>query len=216
MKKSDAKFLAERISFDLTWLENELSASEIVAYKPMLKSYISDLICCLEKNNPEKEILSHFELRAESIKDNQFYELIDSLRHAFTSFASGGLFDLYVYQSNESWYPKIVLNSELKPNDIAGLPSSIDIYRGCNISEFESNMYGQSWSTSKQVATEFAYQHYASQPWYEKEKRCLFKATIKKEDIFFSRQSHYEKEIAVNVAKLVHVKNITKTCTRTK
>lgn len=90
------------------------------------------------------------------------YEILDSLRHTFTSFIIGGLYNLYVHQSNEPWYPKIVLKSELKPN-------------------------------------------YASQAWYEKGKRCVLKATIKKEDVFFSRQSHHEKEIAVNIEKLVHV-----------
>ena len=53
--------------------------------------------------------------------------------------------------------------------------------------------------------TEFAYQHYTSQPWYKKEQRCVLKAVIKKEDVFFSRNNHYEKEIAVNTKKLCRV-----------
>jgi hypothetical protein len=98
-----------------------------------------------------------------------------------------------------------VLKSVLKPNDISVLSSSIDVYRGCDISEFNSKRYGQSWSTSIEVAKKFAYQHYNSQPWYKKEKRCVLKATIKKESVFFSRQNHYEKEIAVNIEKLSNV-----------
>lgn len=193
------------MSIDVGWLEQELNSQKTIHFKKILVSFISSAINLLKKNSSNKEILELFEIFIASNNDEKAFEMLDSLRHAFTSYISGGLFDLYVYQSNESWHPKIVLKSELKPNDISDLPSSIDIYRGCDVSEFSSNKYGQSWSTSIQVAKEFAYQHYASQLWYEKEKRCVLKAVIKKEDIFFSRQSNYEKEIAVNVEKLINV-----------
>jgi len=206
MKKSDVEFLSERMSFDAAWLENEFSSPAFIAHKPMLGSYISELISCLEKNNSEEEILSCFNQKEQSINDERLYEVIDSLMHAFTSYASGGLFDLYVYQSNESWYPKILLKSELKPNDILELPSKLDIYRGCNETEFTTRKYGQSWSTSFEVAKEFAYQHYTSQIWYKKENRCVLKASVFRENVFFSRQSHHEKEVAVNIGKLINVK----------
>lgn len=204
MKKEDKVFLRQNMSIDVDWLEREFKSSKLLVTRMTIESFISNLVCSMKSRNPKKNILVIFEAVTSSSKDEN-YEIFDSLRHAFTTFASGGLYDLYIYQSNESWYPKIVLSSELKPNDISELSGHIDIYRGCNISEFDGNIYGQSWSTSKQVATEFAYQHYASQPWYEKDKRCILKATIKKEDIFFSRQNHYEKEIAVNTKKLIHV-----------
>lgn len=69
-----------------------------------------------------------------------------------------------------------------------------------------SNKYGQSWSTSIQIAKEFAYQYYAHQPWHKKEKRCVLQVTIRKEAVLFSKQSHYEKEVAVNTKKLFNVK----------
>ena len=205
MKKQDREFLSENMSIDVDWIEQEFNSPDLVVSKQVFESYISSLIFATNNNNPKKTILEKFKSVTPLDEKTENYEILDSLRQIFTSFVTGGLFDLYVYQSNESWYPKIVLKSELKPNDIASLSDSINIYRGCNTSEFDSNIYGQSWSTSKQVATEFAYQHYASQPWYENDKRCILKATIKKENIFFSRQNHYEKEIAVNIEKLVHV-----------
>ncbi len=205
MKKSDSDFLSNNLSIDIDWLEQELNSPKIIQFKQILGSFISSAIDLLGKNNSEKEILELFELSIASNDNEKLYEIIDSLRQAFTSYASGGLFDLYIYQSNESWYPKIVLKSVLKPNDISVLSSSIDVYRGCDISEFNSKRYGQSWSTSIEVAKKFAYQHYNSQPWYKKEKRCVLKATIKKESVFFSRQNHYEKEIAVNIEKLSNV-----------
>lgn len=170
MKKSDAVFLSNNLSIDIDWLEQELNAPNIIKFKQIFDSFIYNAINLIERENPEKEILKLFESSLTSNNDKKLYEIIDSLRHAFTSYVSGGLFDLYVYQSNESWYPKIVLKSELKPNDISDLPSYIDVYRGCDISELNSKIYGQSWSRSIEVAKEFAYKHYNSQPWYEKEK----------------------------------------------
>ncbi|UOA07147.1 hypothetical protein [Methylobacter sp. S3L5C] len=205
MKKSDSDFLSNNLSIDIDWLVQELNSPKIIQFKQILGLFISSAIDLLGKNNSEKEILELFKLSIASNNNEKLYEIIDSLRQAFTSYASGGLFDLYIYQSNESWYPKIVLKSVLKPNDISVLSSSIDVYRGCDISEFNSKRYGQSWSTSIEVAKKFAYQHYNSQPWYKKEKRCVLKATIKKESVFFSRQNHYEKEIAVNIEKLSNV-----------
>lgn len=187
---------------DTAWLERELSSFN---QKIDIESFISNLICSTRSDNAKKQIAELFQSATSSNIEVKTYEIFDSLRHAFASYVSGGLYDLYIYQSNESWYPKILLRHELKPNDILYLPNSIEIYRGCDISEHNSNKYGQSWSTSIQVATEFAYQNYASQPWHDKEKRCILKATIKKEDVLFSRQHHYEKEIAVITEKLVRV-----------
>ncbi len=205
LKERDRDFLSKEMSIDIDWLEQEFNSPDLVDSKQMLESYVSNLICATRNDNQEK-ILEQFKAVVTPMGDKtENYEILDSLRHAFTSFAKGRLFDLYVYQENDSWYPKIVLKSELKPNDINNLPNSIDIYRGCNISEFDSKEYGQSWSTSEEVAKEFAYTHYASYPWYIKEERCILTATIKKEDVFFSRQDHYEKEIAIDVRKIDNV-----------
>lgn len=208
MKTSDAEFLTEKMSLDLIWLMSELFSSKFISHKPILESYISDLINCLKGVNPKKAICSCYELMLESIEDNRLHEVVESLRHAFTSYASGGLFDLYVYQSNESWYPKILLKSELKPNDILELPNKLDVYRGCDNAEFSTEKYGQSWSTSFDVAKEFAYQHYASQVWYKDENRCILKASVFRKDVFFSRQSFHEKEVAVNTERLINVRKI--------
>ncbi len=192
----------KRMSIDANWLEHELTS---LNKKFDIESFISNLVCSARSKNAKEQIACNFDLVAASGLDNKTYEIFDSLRHAFTSYISGGLYDLYIYQSNEAWYPKIVLTHELKPNDIRELPDSIEIYRGCDISELNINNYGQSWSTSIEIAKEFAFQHYSSQSWYKKDKRCVLKATIKKEDVLFSRQNHHEKEIAVNIEGLFNV-----------
>lgn len=194
------------MSIDVDWLELELDSPELISSKNGVESFISELVGSINSKNPGQKIFKYFEVATPLNEKTKNYEVFDSLRHVFSVFISGGLYDLYTHQSNEGWYPKIALDSELTPNDISDLPSSIEIYRGCDISEFTSNKYGQSWSTSIQIAKEFAYQYYAHQSWYKKENRCVLQVTIRKEVVFFSRQNHYEKEIAVNTRKLVNVK----------
>jgi len=206
LKRSDQEFLSENMSIDIEWLKHEFNSSKLISFKPMLELFVSNLVCSISDKSPNKQMLEHFESATSSNEETQVYEILDSLRHAFASFASGGLYDLYVYQSNELWYPKIILKSELKPNDISALPDFINIYRGCNVSEYNNKKYRQSWSTSINIARKFAYQHYDSQAWYEKEKRCVLSAVIKKDAVYFSNQSNSEKEIAVNTEKLSNVK----------
>jgi hypothetical protein len=197
----------QNMSIDIDWLENELNSCD---EKINIESFISKLvILALENNNDSmKKIAECHESVITADTDIKTKEIFDALSHAFTVFLSGGMHDLYVYQENETWHPKILLRQEMEPNDIPTLSESIQIYRGCDISEFIDRKYGQSWSTSVNVAEEFAYQHYASHSWYDKDKRCVLTATIKKEDVYFSRQDHHEREIAVNTGKLINIKNI--------
>lgn len=133
------------------------------------------------------------------------YQVIDALRHAFSSYACNGLLQLYTRQENEAWYPKVVLNNVLEPNDISSLPSQITLFRGCDISEYETGCFGQSWSTSEEIASLFAYSHYAEQDWYDQSNRVVLKCVCARSDVFFSDQS-VEYEVVVNPEKINNVK----------
>jgi hypothetical protein len=61
----------------------------------------------------------------------------------------------------------------LNPNDIDSLDELVLLYRSCCISEYESGVFGQAWSTSKERANDFAFQHFASQPWFDRNKRIV-------------------------------------------
>ena len=133
-------------------------------------------------------------------------DVLDAMRHSIAVFAQGGLRDLYVYQANECWYPRIILTKVLEHNDIANLPNSIEIYRGCNIDELEKMEFGQSWTTSLEIAKNFAYGHYESQDWYEQSCRVVLKGTIRRENVFYSDQSENgEYEVSVETSKLMGV-----------
>jgi len=207
MNEISKNFLSQNMFIDVNWVEQEFNSHLLVTSKKELELFVSELVCATSCDNPEKKILELFNAKTPLCQETNNYEIFDSLRHAFNAFVVGGLHELYIYQSNESWYPRIRLQSELKPNDISILPSTIEIYRGCDVSELSKKQYGQSWSTSIDVAKEFAFIHYASQPWFKKEKRCILNAKIDKNDVLFSRQSHHEREVAVQVNRL---KNITR------
>ena len=87
MKKSDSDFLSNNLSIDIDWLEQELNSPKIIQFKQILGLFISSAIDLLGKNNSEKEILELFELSIASNDNEKLYEIIDSLRQAFTSYA---------------------------------------------------------------------------------------------------------------------------------
>jgi hypothetical protein len=140
--------------------------------------------------------------------EDKVYQVIDSLRHAFSSFAYNGLHQLYTRQENEVWYPKILLNEILEPNDINTLEDLVTIYRGCGTWEYEKGMYGQAWSTSKERANDFAFKHYASQPWFDNNKRIVLKTVYPKDKVLFSDQT-IEHEVVIQTKYLTKVEKCT-------
>lgn len=140
-----------------------------------------------------------------SLTSEEARGVMDSLRHAFGNYADGGLHQLFTRQECEGWYPKVVLDEVLNPNDIDTLPDKIRLYRGTSINEFRTKGYRQSWSTCDKVAHDFAFTHYAIEPWFDKNERVVLKAVISKDHVYFSDQSHCEREVVVNVRKLCNV-----------
>lgn len=106
MKKQDREFLNKNMSIDIGWIEQEFNSPDLVASKQVFESYISSLIFATSNSNPKKKILEKFKSVTPLGEKTENYEILDSLKHVFTSFIKGGLFDLYVYQSNESLVSK--------------------------------------------------------------------------------------------------------------
>jgi hypothetical protein len=75
------------------------------------------------------------------------------------------------------------------------------IYRGCDVSELEHNAFGQAWSTSPNVAHDFAFKHYQGQDWFDKKRRVVLEAKCSRDDVLFSDQS-IEFEVVVDVTRL--------------
>ncbi len=131
-------------------------------------------------------------------------QTLDTLRHAFASFAAGGLHQLFTRQENESWYPKVVLCRKIKPNDISSLPKELKLYRGTSLEEHNCRQYGQSWTTKKTIANKFAFQHYVGQKWFDSSNRVVLEMCFSRSNVFFSHQSG-EFEVVVNTTKITNV-----------
>lgn len=202
------RLLANEMCIDLKHLKEKIESPEISIHASLICEVIETLCSYVgEKTDDDVNSYSYSVIKN---MDSEPDFTIDAIRMAFVRFISGGLKDLFVYQENEAWYPKIILNKILKPNDIESLDEEFTIFRGCDTSELESNQFGQSWTTSENIAKDFAYNHYESQDWFEAEKRILVRAKYKKIDTLYSDQSEYgEYEIVINPEKISDIEKIT-------
>ncbi len=225
LSETDKYFIAKNMMIDLSSIEEKLNEPNIIEHKTDIEiavsKFLSAIIAQKESGVPRDQFSfedSEAEIfindcaneLSEKINNNEARWTLDSLRHAFASFASNGLHQLYTRQENESWYPKIVLTDILEPNDIDTLNEKFIIFRGCDRAELKSGKFGQSWSTNEQVARRFAFEHYESQDWYNQDNRVVLRATYCKRDVLFSNQTDYgEYEIAIKTACLKNVTQYT-------
>ena len=158
-------------------------------------------------NNYAKKI-NDIRGNAEDKYSYEQYMFIDLIGHAFISFRRNGLLGLWINQENEVLYPRIIIRDILEPNDISKLENEMEIYRGCNIQEYNNKDYNQSWTTKKETAQNFAYQKYELQPWFKKEDRCILQAIIEKKYIYYAKQTDHECEVVVNSKGLKNIKII--------
>lgn len=137
-------------------------------------------------------------------EDTNAMKIYDELHHALRSYVCEGLEGLYIHRAAECWYPKVIIKSIIGDGSyIDELDDIITIYRGTSKYEFESRVYGQSWSLEKTQAENFAFVHYKGQEKYLNTIRVVIEAKINKEDIYYYRKFHAEKEIVINPLKLL-------------
>jgi hypothetical protein len=223
-RKSVVDFITSAMKIELESITNKINEPDLEEYKGLLINmveYCTQVLIKFEPNRPEtllwmgadnvaeKDINNYtLNLMDDFSNEDKIYQTIDSLRHAFCSFAYNGLHQLYIRQENEVWYPKVVLNEILEPNDIETLDDPIILYRGCSVSEHENADYGQAWSTSKEQANYFAFQHYKYQPWFDKNKRVVLKAKCPKDKALYSHQS-FEYEVVIQPEYLTEIEKCT-------
>jgi len=212
-------FLSNKMKIDLDDLYEKLGRHSLIRHKGAIVTAIHYYISqiheqqnlnyiaephFLDDTPAEQAINCYYNEHFDESLDEEAKEVSDSLRHAFCSFAFGGLHQLFTRQENEVWYPSIVLDSELTPNDIENLPSTVVLYRGTDCREYESRKFRQSWTTSLQVAKDFAFKHYQNQPWFSEQDRVVLKTVYPKSGIYFSDQ-RCEFEVAINTRKIGQV-----------
>ncbi len=214
-------FMANSMKIDVESIESKLKEPFFSEYKELAVSSIAHYIEAIldlenseanrdltsgQDNQAEESIRRHFLEVTDGLDDSDpVYHVFDALRHSFSCYAYNGLHQLYTRQENESWHPKIILTEVLEPNDIYSLDQELTIYRGCDIGELEHGSFGQAWSTSSNVAREFAFKHYQAQGWFDQTRRVVLEAKYSRDDLLFSDQS-IEFEVAVHPSRLRQVK----------
>ena len=148
-----------------------------------------------------KKVLKYLELQG-IIEDTKEYFICDSIRHAFINFKEDGIFRLYKQREAEDWYPKVIINNFIGiKEDIDKLSEEIVIYRGTSKDEYNSSIFGQSWTTKKDIAHKFAFQHYEFQK--KDTLRVLLTTRISKKAIFFYKLNDNENEVVINTDFLI-------------
>jgi hypothetical protein len=120
---------------------------------------------------------------------NKLYDLFNYLR----LFKDGGKFSLYKNRQPEWNSPKVLLEkSDVPHSDIDLLRESTPIYRGMSLAEFESNRFGQSWTTNIDIAERFAFQTYIDEA-----AGIVAVTLLKKSDVIYYSKDNNENEVIV-------------------
>lgn len=208
------EFMSNNMKINVKSIESKLNESFFMEHSETAKDTIetfTKIIIKLEGLEAKRDlhhddeaikfINSYYSGLVESIKDDKVIQVFDALRIAFIQYLSGGLYELYTYQENGEWHPEIILTEILIPNDIDSLNETLTLYRGCDISEFESKVFRQAWTTSLTVAERFAYINYFGYDGFDVSKRVVLETTYYRKHVLFSKQSG-EYEVVINTSML--------------
>lgn len=222
LSPEDRDFVSNEMKISLESIDSKLSEGFLYSYRQKFETAISFFVSCIrmqeeveyridrasfESSLAENAINQHYLDLSEKISDVEANAILDSIRHAFCSYAYNGLHQLFTRQENEVWYPKIILDCELKPNNIDLLPEIVVLYRGTDLAELKLSSFGQSWTTKVEVAREFAYKHYEGQNWFRKESRIILKTEYSKRFVYYANQAP-EYEVAIDTSKIGKVEMV--------
>lgn len=177
----------------------------IIRLKPKLE-YKEELSHSNNSDNMEflnKKLLG-FIMKYNIEESSKEYFIFDNLRHAFINYSQDGVYGMYKHREDEGWYPKIIINKNIGTrNDINSLDTEVVIYRGTSEDEYNSKIFGQSWTIDEHIAKEFAFIHYSRQEDYNDTVRVVVKAKINKDNIYYFDKDDQEKEVIVNESQII-------------
>lgn len=132
------------------------------------------------------------------------YEIYDNLRHAFVIYNEFGVYEVYKLREAELWYPKVIIRNNIGSRDfMKKLDNKVIVYRGTSNDEYESRKFSQAWTTSKDIAYQFAFMHYQGYPKYQNTERVLVKAKIDKQFIYYYNEDENEKEVILDEREIL-------------
>jgi hypothetical protein len=137
-----------------------------------------------------------------SLEQNQFIQSMSECFEALNKYADKELIiELFTHGSRggKNWFPIVVITEPI--DDYSNQPSQLFLYRGCDIEEFNTNRYWQSWTTELDTAKCFAFTHFNNQ---DLSNRVIVKAQVKSSDIVLMRASENEVVLRLDFAPISH------------
>ncbi|WNC72724.1 hypothetical protein RGQ13_01715 [Thalassotalea psychrophila] len=212
MKPSTIEFLSKDMCIDIHDLKIKLGSEGLNNHSSQIESFLNRVVDLFNENSDSKKIVelinNEFNYFCDDLNEDSF-EVLDSMRHAFTTFSNRSIKNLYFEQENQCWYPNIVLSSVVDKAELEDKPDTLIVYRGCDVKEMFQEVFEQSWTISKDVAKDFAFKHYQYENWFSSANRVVLEAKIDKSQIYLSRLYHHEKEVVVNPSALQNVQQST-------
>lgn len=207
-------YLSENMQLDVPWLRNELKGwpdnLRIDVY-----NYINQAMLVTMSDKDLNRINELYNEILEKYEDGPYRAKLVEIWAVFRHFSGltnpqhkHSVLQLFKVQQAEEWRPKMSIRRILTPNDINLLADDVQVFRGSDLSEYNSGQYGQSWTLSKKIADRFAYEHYQSYDWFDREQRIVMSASIPKSAIFYYETSDSEDELIIDTKYLTNVVKI--------
>lgn len=166
-------------------------------FKNTINDLLSHMLISSRKPSPLDSNIHYY--RKGSPKENDFMQAMFDCFKAFNT-DKGSKLNQSIYEhinrGGEGWFPVVEITSVV--DDYSDQPPIITLFRGCNLKEFESNNYRQSWTSDFEVAKSFAFTHFN----INNENRVVIKATVKNTDIAWIRNSEHEVVLLPNFTPL--------------
>ncbi|TXD96216.1 hypothetical protein ES754_11320 [Psychrobacter frigidicola] len=100
-------------------------------------------------------------------------------------------------RGGNAWFPVVEILYPLA--DYSNQPEELVLYRGCFISEFNSEQYWQSWTFDFDTAKAFAFTHFSN---INEQERVVIKARVKNTDIVWIRTGESEVVLSLSFKPL--------------
>lgn len=207
-------YLSETMQLDVPWLIKELEGWPENIRTDVYK-YINQVTHVVKADQDLVQIDKLYHEIFSSYENEEYKEELTEIRVVFRHFSGitlpamkHNVLELYTKQVICGWSPKMNITKELTPNCIKILDEVVRIYRGCDISEYKSGQYGQSWTLNPSKADEFAYEHCANEDWFDKTQRVIVAADIPNSSIYYYSQDNFEEEVIVNTSNLENIVKI--------
>lgn len=153
------------------------------------------------KSSNEFNCKYHYYLEA-SLEQNQFIQSMSECFEALSKYTGTELIvELFTHGSRggRDWFPIVVITDPI--TDYSDQPSHITLYRGCDIEEFYTKRYWQSWTTELDTAKCFAFTHFHN---LNSSNRVIVKAEVKSSDIVLMRAGENEVALKLGFVPITH------------